>query len=371
MKNSLAILFSVIFLFFCSSAGAQSRVRADGMATIHKNLVDIARDKAIENAQRNAVEKAVGVMITSTSEVENYQLKLDRILSESRGFINTYKVISEKKDKDSYWVTIEADIGSGKLKDRMEAINLIIARKSKPRLMILFGETAQKDALAEAAMAKYFLSKGFKVVDAETVRRGKEKENLQNLASDRKAIADIAHRYGAEIVILGRADATSQSFNVGGIEMHSNKVIVSAKVVNGDTGEVLATENETKSAPGMKGDIKAITEEVSLKMARNMLDSVLERWSSELANTATVTLVASGLGNYEELVRFKDMIAQEVKGFKEMQQRAFHQGRVELDVELRGNTQGMADDVAAMSLNNRKMKILEISPNRIEVRLLP
>ncbi len=369
MKNLFVILFSVTFLLFCSSAGAQSRVRADGMSTIHKNLVDIARDKAIENAQRNAVEKAVGVMITSTSEVENYQLKLDRILSESRGFINTYKVISEKKDGDSYFVTIEADIGSGKLKDRMQAINLIIARKSKPRLMILFGEQAQKDALAEAAMAKYFLSKGFKVVDAEAVR--KSKENLQNLASDRKAVTDMAHRYGAEVVILGRAEATSQSFNVGGIEMHSNKVIVSAKVINGDTGEVLATENETKSAPGMKGDIKAITEDVSLKIARNMLDSVLERWSSELANTATVKLIASGLGGYEDLMKFKDMVAQEVKGFKEMQQRAFHQGRVELDVELRGNTQGMADDVAAMSLSNRKVKILEITPNRIEVRLLP
>ncbi len=371
MKILSAVLCSALFLIFCTSAGAQSRVRADGMSTIHKNLVDIARDKAIENAQRNAVEKAVGVMVTSTSEVENYQLKLDRILSESRGFINSYKVISEKREADSYFVTIEADIGSGKLKDRMQAINLIIARKSKPRLMILFGEQAQKDALAEAAMAKYFLSKGFKVIDAEAVRKGKEKENLQNLASDRKAVTDIAHRYGAEVVILGRAEATSQSFNVGGIEMHSNKVIVSGKVINGDTGEVLATESETKSAPGMKGDIKAITEEVSLKIARNMLDSVLDRWSSELANTATVKLVASGLGGYEDLMKFKDMVVQEVKGFKEMQQRAFQQGRVELDVELRGNTQGMADDVAAMSLGNRKVKILEITPNRIEVRLVP
>ena len=82
-------------------------------------------------------------------------------------------------------------------------------------------------------------------------------------------------------------------------------------------------------------------------------------------------LVASGLGGYEDLMKFKDMVVQEVKGFKEMQQRAFQQGRVELDVELRGNTQGMADDVAAMSLGNRKVKILEITPNRIEVRLVP
>jgi len=74
---------------------AQTRIEAQGAATIHNNMVDVARDKAIDNAQREAVEKAVGVMVSSFTEVENYQVKMDQILSESHGFINTYKVLDE------------------------------------------------------------------------------------------------------------------------------------------------------------------------------------------------------------------------------------------------------------------------------------
>ena len=91
MRKIISSLLLMAVLVLCSAvAFAQGRVQVDGMATIHNNLIDIARDKAIDNAQRNAVEKVVGVMITSSTEVENFQLKLDRILSESKGFINDY-----------------------------------------------------------------------------------------------------------------------------------------------------------------------------------------------------------------------------------------------------------------------------------------
>lgn len=157
MKKVIFLLTLVYLMFPLNVANAQNKVRAEGMATIHKNFIDIARDKAIENAQRDAVEKIVGVMISSSTEVENFQLKLDRILAESKGFINDYKIISEKREGDSYKITIEADVGMGKLKDRMTAVNLIMVRKSKPRLMIIFSDKEQKDAIAEASMAKYFL----------------------------------------------------------------------------------------------------------------------------------------------------------------------------------------------------------------------
>lgn len=62
----------LFFLFLCAAAHGQNGMRAEGMATIHNNFVDIARDKALENAQRNAVEKTMGVMISSSSEVENF-----------------------------------------------------------------------------------------------------------------------------------------------------------------------------------------------------------------------------------------------------------------------------------------------------------
>jgi hypothetical protein len=372
MKKSIFFItlagLGLIFSLF--SAHAQDMIRAIGMATIHENVIDIARDKAIENAQRNAVEEKMGVMITSFSEVENFQVKMDQILSESKGFINSYKIVSEGREGNSYKVTIEADVGVGKLKDRMAAIELIMTRKSKPRLIMIFSEKAKKDTVAEAAMARYFLSQGFKVVDADSIKKIKGQERFQTLSSDVKEVSRIARRYGAEIVILGKVEVVTKSFKMldkmGDIEVSSNEITVSGKVVNGDTGEVIATDSKTR-----KGDINVTTEEAAKDLAKEMKEQILERWSSELTNVATVKLEVSGLKSYRDLSRFKECVASEVKGFRQMHQRSYAHGEVELDVEIKGNAQSMADDIAAMKMNGRKIIIVEITQNKIEAKLIP
>jgi hypothetical protein len=74
-----------------------------------------------------------------------------------------------------------------------------------------------------------------------------------------------------------------------------------------------------------------------------------------------------------------------VKGFKEVQQRAYQRGEAELDVELRGNSRSLADDLTSMSLNQKnvkiqgmtttlnmkKVKILGITANRVDARVQP
>jgi hypothetical protein len=249
------------------------------------------------------------------------------------------------------------------LKDRLSAIQLIMTRKSKPRLMIVFGDQLQKDAMAEAAMARYFLSQGFKLVNAETLRR---ESAFQATTGDGKEISRIAHRAGVEILIFGRVEVTPRSFKMGEVEVQSNEVAVSGKVINGDTGEVIATA--TKSA---KGEIKVITEETALELAKVIKEDILARWSSELANTVTVKILVSGLETYQDLMRFKELLALEIKGFKQLFQRSYSRGQGEFDIEIEGNTQGLADDLVAMNLGGRKLKILEITQNRIEAGLLP
>ncbi len=368
MKKTIIFLVLVFFAVSVTPVYAQHKVRAKGMATIAKNFVDIARSKALDEAQRNAVEKAVGVMITSATSVENFQVKMDRILSESKGYISSYKIISEKRTGDNYEVEIEAEISQGKLRDKMTAINLIMARKSKPRLMLVFPEQAVKEAMAESAMTKYFIAQGFKLVDARTIKKNKDYEKLQDIA-EKKTISSIAHRYGAEVVIVGTVEAVSNSYNINNVEINNNKVAISGKVINGDTGDIITTGSEQKAAPGMKGDFKALTDEVATKLARNLVDNVLENWSAELANTATVKLVVSGFQSNAELQEFKSLLAEEVKGYKGANQRYYSRGKVELDLEIEGDAQAVAHDIEQITVKKKKMKVLEISPNRVEAVL--
>lgn len=371
MKRSIFFLGICFFLVASNPAYAQKRVHADGTAAIYKDFVDIARDRAIADAQRRAVEQAVGVMIKNETLVENYQVISDKILSQSKGYIQSYEVISEEREGDTYKVTIEARVSTGQLKDDLEAIHLIIARKSKPRLMILFSEKAQKDLMAEASMIKYFLSKGFKVVDPETVRKNVGHESLGSLKADPQAAARVGQRFGAEVIILCSVATSSSPFKVGDIEMYANAATVSGKAINVDTSNVMATGTEAKRVPGIEGLIQPATEQASEMLASKLVDDVLTKWASELTGTVEVKLFASGFRTYEELNSFKALLASEVRGIKEIRQRSYAQGRVEMEIELQADAQDLANDLARLDLNGRNIEISGVTQNRVEVKLSP
>jgi len=375
MKKGKTFLQSVVVGLCLVLAGgdlfAQTRIEAQGAATIHNNMVDVARDKAIDNAQREAVEKAVGVMVSSFTEVENYQVKMDQILSESHGFINTYKVLDERREGNQYRVTIEADVSVNRLKDKLEAVNLILSRKSRPRLMVLIGQGEKRDAVAESAMIKHFLSRGFKLVETKGVNRELSRYNLTVVADDAAAASKLGSRYGAEVLVVGRTEASTSRFTVNGVEMRFNKVNLSARAVKVDTAEVIATDSEIRSGPGMEDVIKSMTVEASEKLARKLTDQLINRWSYELTNTATIKLIASGLKSYRDLVKFKELITNDVKGVKEVNQREYRNGHVEIDLEVRGNVHGVADDIAALRVNGKAVMVQGISQNTIKVRVGP
>lgn len=94
---SLIVLLCLTWVTLIWAAQENTKVSAVGMATIQNNIVDIVRDRAIDNALRNVVEKIVGVMVAGSTEVENFQLKKGRILSESKGFVENYRILSEKR----------------------------------------------------------------------------------------------------------------------------------------------------------------------------------------------------------------------------------------------------------------------------------
>ena len=150
---------------------------------------------------------------------------------------------------------------------------------------------------------------------------------------------------------------------MGDIEVQSHEVTISNKVLNGDTGEIIATANRTE-----KGEFKTAVEDASTKAAKQMREEILDRWSAELAGTSTIKLHISGL-LHEDLSPLKDKLREQVKGLKQIYQRSYSQGSAELDLEMRGNTQGLAEDLSAMRFQGKTIKITETSANRIEASI--
>lgn len=70
----------------------------------------ITRDRAIEDAKRTAVEQVVGVYLTSRSQVKNFVLDDDTIISETAGLIKSYQVISCNTSKGLYNCRLAAEV---------------------------------------------------------------------------------------------------------------------------------------------------------------------------------------------------------------------------------------------------------------------
>jgi len=266
-------------------------------------------------------------------------------------------------------VVIEADVGMEKLKDTMEAINLLVIRKARPRIMVMFISTDGKENVTEASVARYFLSKDFKVVDPELIRKELQKETPEGSSPTLESILKAGARNGAEILISGALEDSSSSFSVNGIEMQFNRVIASAKAIRIDTGEVIASDNDLRSGPGMDDMIKRMSDEAGQAVAKKLMSQILDRWSTEITNSMIVKLFATGLASYADLNAFKETLAHEAKGVKELYQRFYGDGKAEFDIEMKGNAHGLADDMSAMRVNGKKVRITQISQNRVEVNI--
>src|SRR5512141_434934 len=183
--HRLVKLFCFLMLFVMATrlapAAEESKtVAAEGVAAIQGNARDIARDAALEDAQKRAVEQAIGILIDSQTQVENYQLISDKILSQTKGYIKRYNVTSENVDSGLLRVRINAEVAMGPLTDDLTGIGILMSRMHKPRTMVMIAEQnighemyawwmpahAETDiSIVENAFMDKFTEKGFEFID--------------------------------------------------------------------------------------------------------------------------------------------------------------------------------------------------------------
>ena len=137
--------FSALLLVaVCAVAGplaaAPTTVTVDGVASVMQGRADVARDIALEDALRRAVEQVIGTMVESETLVQNFQLISDKIYTQTKGYVTNYQVVSERRDGELFRVTVKAAVDAGHLQADLQALGLLYRRMNKPRVMIIVAE---------------------------------------------------------------------------------------------------------------------------------------------------------------------------------------------------------------------------------------
>ena len=93
-------------------------VVADGYSYLGDNdTIKIARERALAEAERNAVEQGSYSYLESQTTVKNYQVTTDEIKSQVRGIIVNKKILVDEMEKETlrYHVRLEAQVKYGDL----------------------------------------------------------------------------------------------------------------------------------------------------------------------------------------------------------------------------------------------------------------
>lgn len=144
-KQSVGCVFSLILWAVPLQA---QEVIATGSAEIYRGNVGSARNQALQNAQRQAVEQGVGALIDSQTISQNFQIIKDQILSASRGFVTRYEILEEghTQDNASYQVKIRAFVSDKGIRDKLTALRILHKKMGNKRLMVIYHKQDAKAA---------------------------------------------------------------------------------------------------------------------------------------------------------------------------------------------------------------------------------
>jgi hypothetical protein len=319
--------------------------------------------------------------------VENFQLVNDRILAQSHGYIKGYRLLKESKEDQLLRVKVEASVAVGPLKDDLSALKMLIARKHKPRLMVLIEERnlgAQDQvrpwsdlSQVEGVLMQKFVEKGFYFVDQEAVKRNISRDRaLLLIEGDERKAKAVAMEYRAEVMILGKATVRSaplkdlKALNLSG--MKSCQAQVTARAFRVDTGESLASLSESAAAVHLDEMVAGseALKKAGEKLSSLLIEQITERWSKETGGTAVVQLVISGI-SFRDLPKFKEILGRQIKGVKGVHQRSFQDNLARLDVDYAGDAQNLADELSLRDFGSLRVEVVGYSPNKIDLKVIP
>ncbi|MBI3398749.1 MAG: hypothetical protein HY026_05910 [Deltaproteobacteria bacterium] len=389
----ICFIFTLIStIIFQQSAYAESQVvSATGVAPFTPGGEAKAKDMAIQDAMRKAVEQAVGTMVAAETMVSDYQVLRDNVFTKTQGYIQKYDVANAGPKGNLYEVTISATVAVENLKNDLAALGLLHARVEKPRVLFMIAEQnigqefifwwhwwgdvkavgQQFDMSAsETAMKEEFINKGFNIVDISVATGKIDISNAYRIADLTDTGAkEIGRKLGAEIVVKGKALAKAGP-RTPGSSVGSYLADITASVIRVDNGAVLASargHGVSRHISEVTGGTEAL-ERAARELSGKMIDQISAKWTQEVQAGGLIQITVRGIEEYSDLANFKDTIKAQIRGVNAVYQRSVEGGEATIEVDYKGSAQQLADEISKKKFKEiPKLKVRGATANTIEI----
>ena len=291
-----------------------------------------ARNLALNEALRSAVEQALGSLLPAERIVRFYPILLDRVLAEPKGYVQDYQIIHEGTWNRVYRVTVQTTLFAQGLRRDLRRLGLFLATRERPRVLILVAERTepqgswswwwQKDASADQEfafsleLAKLFSARGLMPLD---LRLLEEKfpadQSYQAPMLDDAQGAAIAMALGTQVVVLGQVSHLPASS--GTLDMASGML----RALEADSGKVLSRVSASvQLQPADQEPVASQTfAALAERMTPSLVDGILTPFTEVSEAPRGVTIRVQGVSDYGDLVIIKEYL-QRAPGVREIKQ---------------------------------------------------
>lgn len=375
MKKLFLLLMSVFAGLLISGNGAFAEDR-----TIEtEGVSSVSREDAIRQAQRSAVEEAVGVFIQSQTEIENFELKKDKIFSKTQGYIKRFTVLKESKEGNLFKLKVSATVSLDKIKNDLIAMKILLESMERPKLMVLIEEDYKSMdnlgmGIASTEMSSLLGAKGFELVDKSQVDAVmNNNQGRQALAGNADAAKALGLKFGAQYVIVGKAVAQDAGEAYPGSGIKSIQASLQLKVIQTQTGLVLGSAVKNGVSAHMSpltGATNAIQMSVQKAVDEYLIDAITKSFQGFLNNGSPLKLHVTGVNTFQEskmVIATIEKIERVASSKKEGWNKAG--GVLVLDLLYKGTSEELAEALDGKKAGSGKLEVVDVAPERLDCKL--
>lgn len=332
----------------------------------------VSQSEAEGDALRNAIEKAVGVLVDSQTLVSKNTVLQDEIYTQSKGFITNYNVVNQQQNGNGWEVIVNADVDdspNSKLMSELTRLGIIDVKLRNPKIAVYIPEHHIQyripDPAGETAVIKSLVEAGFTNVIAASPKAVMINPNsygwlwkpiVQINVEDMRSAARF---FDADILIIGEAF----SEGVGDVGqwipghhrtgMQSCRARVEAKMYVATTGQIIAADGKYGSGADISQSVasKKALATAGEQLGEYFLDKLMETGSGNRQGIEVVVLGASA-----SKVSLVQSAMNRVSKIKNVQMSSYSQGKGVFSVQYSGAPQTLFKEIQAATDADLEMK---------------
>lgn len=368
MKSKPSIIIAVlIMLFFTSLSDAQA---TDGDVTVQAEGLGTSADDALLQAKRSAVEKGIGTVLISQTEIKNFELQKDIILTKTIGSVKKYTILRDKQTNDGmFFIEISAIVSLSDIKSDLAALKILLESMDKPRMMVVIQEKTGKTA--ENTILNYLKEKEFDLVDAAAVAAQMNKgDDFINKAvqGDAAAAAQLGADNGAEYVIVGSVEKTlKETPLLKDAGMISGQANISAKIVNCSNGRVVASNSASGAAYHVSDKVamaNAVVAAAEKLMDRKLFETIVSTFQDMVNNGILLDVLVKNVPNFKTQKDVRTLLTG-LPNVASVSKKSFGNNQLQLSIQFKGNADTFSELVDGKPVTGKSLSVTDIASNRV------